>query len=143
MQRQGGQWVIVGVGYDGSAETAGNGGTATNADFLCRLAKATAVLAENGLTADVRYIDDPPLVIGLAGSDGQRSLIVSLGDHLGMTDGQAATLEDVSARIHEAAAMDAQAPRGPASPLVVGLIGVAVLGAVVAGGYIRLHRAIG
>lgn len=59
-----------------------------------------------------------------------------------MTDGQAATLEDVSARIHEAAAMDAQAPRGSASPLVVGLIG-AVLGAVVAGGYIRLHRAIG
>ncbi|EKP95368.1 hypothetical protein [Thermaerobacter subterraneus] len=148
VQRQGGRWAVVGVGYDGPVETAGNGGTATGG-FADRLARARALLAERGLLADVRWVDHPPYLTGLAGSDGEDSSFISLGNHLGLAEGHVTSLADVSARIHQAAGTDAngtdaKSPPTTPDPLATALAGVGVLGAAVGvGGYLWLRRASG
>lgn len=140
VQRQGRQWTVTGVAYDG----AGAEGGPSSAGIADRLAQATAVLAEQGLAADVRWIDHPPLLTGLAGSDGEDSLFISLGNHLGLADGQTATLGEVSHRIHQAAMTGETPAAAPAAPLATALTGVGVLGAaLVAGGYLWLRRAAG
>lgn len=148
VQRQGGRWAVVDVGYEGPVETAGNGGTATGG-FADRLARARALLAERGLAADVRWIDHPPHLTGLAGSDGTRSLFISLGNHLGLAEDHATSLADLSARIHQAAGTDAngtdaESPPTTPDPLATALAGMGVLGAAVGvGGHLWLRRASG